>query len=278
MSTLPRRDVGRDTPRFGPDPRRSVVPSPRRDEHARNGGEQVRGGTPTPRPAATDRIAELEAQLAAERRRADQAEQKLASRASAEPEGSFGMRAERLLRLAEAEARDMRSAAARDATALLERTQAEAETHRHEVEQELISRSAAFDRRSAEREAALVAREQQLAEDLAAHRQQVERLKEAAQADAERIRRDATVDAQRTRAVAEEAGRQLRAEAQADADRLRSVQDQTRRDLAMLGQSLAGVLGAARQAADGARGAAADGAGNGSGNAAGGRAEATADA
>src|SRR5689334_16350999 len=161
MSTLPRREVGRDAARFGPDPRGAVVPPPRRDEHRQGGGEQAGGGIPTPRPAArTDRVAELEAQLAAERRRAEQAEQALAGRRSAEPEGGFGMRAERLLRLAEAEARDMRAAAARDATALLERTQAEAETHRHEVEQELISRSAAFDRRSAERDATLTAREQ----------------------------------------------------------------------------------------------------------------------
>lgn len=187
-------------------------------------------------------MAELEAQLAAERRRADEAEHALATRPAAEPEGSFGMRAERLLRMAESEAHDMRANAARDATALLERTQAEAEAHRHEVERSLISRNAAFDRESAERTATLGAREQQLTADLDLNRQEGERLRQAASADADRIRRDAVIDAERTRAIAEEEGRQLRAEAAAEADRLAAVQQRARGDLAQLGRTLGGAL------------------------------------
>lgn len=224
MSTLPRREAGRDAARFGSDARRPPVPAPR---DAPKGGE---------------RLAELEAQLAAERRRAEEAEQALAARPAAEPEGSFGMRAERLLRMAESEARDMRSNAARDATSLLERTQAEAESHRHEVERSLIARNAAFDRESAERAATLSSREQQLVDDLDMHRQEAERVRQAATDDADRIRRDAVVDAERTRAIAEEEGRQLRTEAKAEADRLAAVQKRARQDLAELGRTLGGAL------------------------------------
>lgn len=231
MSTLPRREAGRDAARFGPDPRRSPVPVPAPREAPRH-APAVGGG----------RVAELEAQLVTERRRADEAEQALASRPSTEPEGSFGMRAERLLRLAEAEARDMRATAARDATALLERTQAEAEQHRHEVEQSLIARGAAFDRESAERAAKLTGREQQLAADLDAHRQEAERVREVAAADADAIRREAVNDAERTRAVVAEEGRQLRAEAGAEAERLREIQRAARGDLAELGRTLSHVL------------------------------------
>ncbi|HEY0812070.1 MAG TPA: hypothetical protein VGE11_02215, partial [Pseudonocardia sp.] len=65
--------------------------------------------TPSPRgPALAERIATLEAQLAAERSRADQAERALENGSI----GGFGVRAERLLRLAETEAREMRASAA----------------------------------------------------------------------------------------------------------------------------------------------------------------------
>ena len=66
--------------------------------------------------------------------------------------GGFGVRAERLLRLAETEAREMRGAAAADVAAMIAKAQAEAEAHRHEVEQQLIERSTALDRQARERQ------------------------------------------------------------------------------------------------------------------------------
>ena len=117
---------------------------------------------PAPAPVAggpsSDRIARLEAQLAAERRRADQAERALADGGAI---GGFGVRAERLLRLAETEAREMRQSAAADVAALIAKAQAEAEAHRHEVEQQLIDRSTELDRQAAARTASISAREQQ---------------------------------------------------------------------------------------------------------------------
>src|SRR4051812_20246988 len=57
-----------------------------------------------------------------------------------EQEG-FGYRVEKVLRMAEIEASDIRTKAAREASALVEKARADAETHRHEVEQSLITRA-----------------------------------------------------------------------------------------------------------------------------------------
>ena len=84
--------------------------------------------------SASERIAALEAELAEERARVEKAERALADGGV----GGFGVRAERLLRLAEIEAREMRAAAAADVAAMIAKAQAEAESHRHEVEQQLI--------------------------------------------------------------------------------------------------------------------------------------------
>ncbi|OLT14621.1 hypothetical protein BJF78_18020 [Pseudonocardia sp. CNS-139] len=74
---------------------------------------------------------------------------------------SFGFRAEKILRLAEHEAADVRNRAANEATALVEQARADAERHRHEVEQKLIARSAEMDQEAAQRNVAIQEREQQ---------------------------------------------------------------------------------------------------------------------
>ena len=151
----------------------------------------------------SERIAALEAELAEARTRAEKAERALAEGGV----GSFGMRAERLLRLAEAEAREMRGAAAADVAAMIARAQAEAEAHRHEVEQQLIERSTAMDRQARDRQAAAAAREQEMTAQLESCRAEGERLRNAALSEAERIRRDAQSDAARMRDAAEVEGR-----------------------------------------------------------------------
>src|SRR4051794_3300638 len=93
------------------------------------------------------RIATLPAELAEARARAEKAERALAEGGV----GGFGVRAERLLRLAETEAREMRGAAAADVSKMIAKAQAEAEAHRHEVEQQLIERANALDRQARER-------------------------------------------------------------------------------------------------------------------------------
>ena len=58
-------------------------------------------------------------------------------------EDSFGYRAEKLLRIAEQEAAEVRAHASRESAAIVEQARTEAEKHRHEVEQSLISRASA---------------------------------------------------------------------------------------------------------------------------------------
>jgi len=64
------------------------------------------------------------------------------------PEESFGFRVEELIRFAEQQAADTRAVAARGAASMLEQARAEAEQLRHEVEQNLIARSAMLDQQS----------------------------------------------------------------------------------------------------------------------------------
>jgi Skp family chaperone for outer membrane proteins len=144
------------------------------------------------------RPADLAEQLDAERARAERAEQELAkvARELAEirthgPDGH----AERILRLAETEAQALRATAARDASALLERTHAEAESHRHEVGQQLAARSTELDRREAEHE-------QRTAAEVGAAHEESARLLDAAVSQAEAIRRAVIVETDRLRADA----------------------------------------------------------------------------
>jgi hypothetical protein len=230
----------------GPRPAEPTVPVQR---------PQTRPPGAEARPASEPRIADLESRLAAALRRAEEAERALSERPPPDNEGGFGMRAERLLRLAEAEARDMRASAARDVSALRERAQAEAEAHRHEVEQELIARSSAFDRAASERTAALDAREEQVKADREALAAEAERVRQAADAEADRIRQAAAADAERMRRVAEEDGRQTRADAQAENGRLAAAQERARHDLSELARVLSSALGGAEagSAADAGR-------------------------
>ena len=186
----------------------------------------------------SERIAALEAELAEARTRAEKAERALAEGGV----GSFGMRAERLLRLAEAEAREMRGAAAADVAAMIARAQAEAEAHRHEVEQQLIERSTAMDRQARDRQAAAAAREQEMTAQLESCRAEGERLRNAALSEAERIRRDAQSDAARMRDAAEVEGRTMRESATTETDRLGVIQQRAREQLARLDRTLGEAL------------------------------------
>ena len=186
----------------------------------------------------SERIAALQAELAAERRRAENAERALADGGV----GGFGMRAERLLRLAETEAREMRGAAAADVAAMIAKAQAEAEAHRHEIEQQLIERSTALDRQARERTAAFAAREQEMNAQLESRRSEGERLRNAALSEADRIRRDAQADAARMREAAEIEGRTMREAATTETDRLGVIQQRAREQLARLDRTLGEAL------------------------------------
>jgi hypothetical protein len=170
--------------------------------------------------AARVELAALRVELAAAHDRAVRAEQELAAvRATAteeSPGNDFGQRAEQILRLAKSEAQETRTSAARQASALLERTQGEANAHRRRVADELAERSDELGRKAAEREAALDVRERQIADAAEAERRELDHLRAAAVADADRMHRAALT-------VAEDIRRRVTAEAASQLQRIRTA-------------------------------------------------------
>ena len=141
---------------------------------------------------------------AAERRRLHD---ELATKRSGTPEG-YGARAEKLLRLAESEAADMRASASRESVALIEQARVDAEQHRHEAEQALIARSRQLDEEARRREADLADREQKAAEQAEAGRVEAGRRQEVAAEAAAKLRDEAQAEAELIKARARaEAGR-----------------------------------------------------------------------
>jgi hypothetical protein len=211
---------------------------------------------------ADERRMDAARRLSAERQRAELVEKELRDARAAlhagpasdqvtqvtESHVGFGYRAERILRLAESEAQDVRTTAAAEAAALLERTHAEAEAHRHEVEKSLIARSAVLDQEAAQRTAELTAREKKLAMDIEAARQEAEQLRAAARRDAEAIRREAEDAIATARSQAEAAAKRQQAEAGAELDRLNAVQHSVRDDFARLHRLITSELPAEAEA------------------------------
>lgn len=149
-------------------------------------------------------------------------------------ESGFGVRAERLLRLAETEAAELRAQAARDAADLMERSRVDAEHHRHEVEQALIARVAELDQAAARRDAEIADREEQAARRLDAARAEADRVNTVALRDAERVRRDAEAAAEHLRTALRAEVDRLREETRAEVDRLAGMRDDALRDIRRL--------------------------------------------
>lgn len=160
-------------------------------------------------------------------------------------EEGFGFRAEKLMRLAEQEAGDVRASAAREAAALLEQARAGAEQHRHEVEQTLITRSALLDQQAAQRTVELQEREQQIAAQLTAAQADVEAMHEQAHAAAERHRQQAEAEAEAVRSRAAHDARRLRDQAEQEVARLGALRDGARAEITRLTELLTDGLGAA---------------------------------
>jgi DivIVA domain-containing protein len=168
---------------------------------------------------------------AAERRAAESA---AAPQPAAAPAEGFGMRAERLLRLAENEAAEIRAAAAAESSAVIERSRADAEQRRHEAEQALIARSAQSDQEIARRTAALDEREGALKSQIEAARGEIEMLTRAAQREADRLREQVRHEIDEKRAAAEmEATRAVEA-VEKDVARLKALRESTRQELARI--------------------------------------------
>jgi cell division septum initiation protein DivIVA len=154
----------------------------------------------------------------------------------------FGARAERLLRLAETEAEQIRSTANRTAAEVTERALGDAERHRHEVRQRLITESARAEEYASRRSAELKEREGALSARLTGARAEAEAIRAAAEraADAHRATAKADVDELRNR-VARELARARELE-ERELTRLRELQDATRRELTRLAVTIRAEL------------------------------------
>jgi cell division septum initiation protein DivIVA len=150
------------------------------------------------------------------------------------PDGGFGLRAERLLRLAEQEASEVRASASLEAATTLQEARAEAERHRHEVEQSLISRSATFDERAARRSGELQRWETQIAEQLAAAKAEAQAVEEAARRAADQYRERVEAEAGEIRARAATEALQSREHVALELVRLAELQDGVRAEIARL--------------------------------------------
>ena len=161
-----------------------------------------------------------------------------AKSAHAEPrsvEDSFGYRAEKLLRIAEQEAAEVRTHASRESAAIIEQARTEAEKHRHEVEQSLIARASVLEQQ---------AREQQIADQLSAAREQADQLHAAAARTADRLRQESEAAAEEAKLRAATDIQRQRDQATQEISRLDKVQADVRSELARLNDVLANELSA----------------------------------
>jgi DivIVA domain-containing protein len=163
-------------------------------------------------------------------------------------EDSFGYRAEKLLRIAEQEAAEVRTHASRESSAIIEQARTEAEKHRHEVEQSLISRAAVLEQQAAQRNAELQEREQQIADQLTAAREQADQLHAAAARTADRLRQESEAAAEEAKLRAATDIQRQRDQAAQEIARLDKVQSDVRTELARLNEVLSNELAAGTRA------------------------------
>ena len=131
----------------------------------------------------------------------------LAAKGTGVTEG-YGARAEKLLRLAETEAAEMRAGASRESISMIEQARVTAELHRHEAEQAVIARSRELEQEARRRSRELEEREERAAEQIAGARAEADRLRAAAAEAAATMRDEAQAEATLVKARAQaEAGR-----------------------------------------------------------------------
>jgi cell division septum initiation protein DivIVA len=159
-------------------------------------------------------------------------------------EDSFGYRAEKLLRMAEQEAAEVRTHASRESAAIIEQARTEAEKHRHEVEQGLIARAAVLEQQAAQRNAELQEREQQISDQLSAAREQADQLHAAAARTADRLRQESEAAAEEAKLRAATDIQRQRDQAAQEIARLDKVQADVRTELGRLNDVLSNELAA----------------------------------
>jgi hypothetical protein len=161
-------------------------------------------------------------------------------------EDSFGYRAEKLLRIAEQEASEVRAHAARESAAIVEQARTEAEKHRHEVEQSLIARASVLEQQASQRSAELQEREQQIADQLVAAREQADQLHAAAARTADRLRQESEAAAEEAKLRVTTDIQRQRDQAAQEIARLDKLQSDVRSELARLNEVLTNELAGAR--------------------------------
>ena len=181
-----------------------------------------------------ERLAAAEAGRKAAEQRATTEAEKRPAREGGPTQESFGFRAEKILRLAEHEAADVRSRAASEATTLIEQARAEAERHRHEVEQSLIARSAELDQEAAQRNVALQEREAQAAATLGAAREDAVRIADDARHTAEVLVSEAQARAEELRHRSEQEVRRRREAAEHELRRISGMHEGVRGEMGRL--------------------------------------------
>jgi len=162
---------------------------------------------------------------------------------------SFGFRAEKILRMAEHEAADVRARAAKEATAVVEQARADAERHRHEVEQTLIARSAELDQEAAQRNVAIQEREQQAQAQLADAREESARIGEDAQRSADKLIADAEGRADQLQKRTDNEIRRRREAAEQELRRIGTLRDSVRIEIGRLHALLGAEVAAAQNPA-----------------------------
>ncbi|MCH6164722.1 hypothetical protein [Pseudonocardia alaniniphila] len=194
-----------------------------------------------------DRLASAEAARQGAEQHARATEKEMRARAAAQADApmsqdSFGFRAEKILRLAEREAADVRNRAANEATALLEQARADAERHRHEVEQALIARSAELDQEATQRNVALQEREQQAAATLAAARDDAARITDDARHAADALVSEAQARAEEVRHRSEQDLKRRREAAEQELRRVEGLHENVRSEMGRLHKLLGAEL------------------------------------
>ncbi|MGD9529567.1 hypothetical protein [Pseudonocardia sp.] len=219
------------------------------------------------------RLTELKGRLTASEQARDSAEQRvrtideeLRALRTERPmsQESFGFRAERILRMAEHEAADVRARAAKEAAAVIEHARGEAEKHRHQVEQALITRSTELDKEAAQRTVAVQEREEQAKALLAGAREEAGRIGEDARSGADKLVAEAEARAEQLRRRTDDECRRRRETAEQDLRRLRSLHEGVRTEIARLHKLLGAEIAAALSAGDAGAGGDASPAADGS--------------
>ncbi len=189
-----------------------------------------------------DQLRQVSEQALTDAAERDRLRRELAGQNRSAPEG-FGSRAEKLLRMAESEAAEMRSSASRESVALVEQARVEAEQHRHEAEQTAIARSHELEQEIRRRTAELTDREQKTAEQVAAGRAESERLRTAAATAANTLREEAEAEAELVKARARaEAGR-TREDARIELNRVMERRAEVHAELERLNRKILEQLG-----------------------------------